>query len=263
MVKAHVTAIRSKEETVLGIGSDRVDMIDGSVDRKSLVLAAAVAVLALLQILPVATPRVEDLDVYFSQFGIGPNLPELSVSYAQMSTAIPLHHDQLLNLQEAEIHTGDSILAKQPEVTWSVQDAPTAMVIMVDLGPLGYYAEKKAQNKKPVFPIIHSMWTGCKGGSLSSCNVTKPYTPPGNGDPVKPNRYTFLLLKYTEPLVLTLREVPAKLPMCAKPYCADHPRIANFIRWTHFLFDRLLSDNSHMVPVAYNHMMIRAKPKST
>ena len=185
------------------------------------------------------------IEAYLAQFGMH-KLAELQVRYTNGPT---LHGSQTVLINE-----DSSFLVEMPNVTWPAALAPRATLAFVDLGWAGLGARPMA----PFFPFIHSLWTGCEGGSLAQCATTiKSYLRPGNYEN-RANMYTFLLLRQPEPLVLhdhAAAPVSTQLP----PDFTEAQWLEANRQFVSFDFHRLLRENPGMEAVAWNFMLVKGR----
>ena len=109
------------------------------------------------------------------------------------------------------VHSGADLLKAEtffrttPSVSWedllinkAQGKALITSLFFIDMGPgppgpdIAWY-----------YPVLHSVWTDCKGYTLDSCtDVPVGWHPPGNGRRT-PNRYTFWLFNHPQPLDLS------------------------------------------------------------
>lgn len=138
---------------------------------------------------------------YLGQFGFDPMLPALSVSFDQGRVTI---HDGRAKMYGYTMHPVDNRkatflrLIEGPNITWPAEMDKKYSVIFTDMGP----PDGLTTIFSTFFPYIHSFWTDCTGGSITTCKLgaapqslmKTEYKSPGNFGPT-PNRYTFLLFE--------------------------------------------------------------------
>ena len=196
------------------------------------------------------------IDRYLAQFGVGPGLPALRVTYSNHSTQLNLHGAETEFLFEEA-----TFLRKQPVVTWPAAEGRTFTLAFIDLGrdTGGTSAPTASWTTAPFFPYVHSLWTRCTQ-SLADCQVAiQRYNPPGNRFTV-PNRYTWLLFRHDAARrgALVLAGQPAASIATSKTLLAN--------AGTAFDIRRFLGDNPGLEAVAYNFMHVKGsgtKPKPT
>ena len=188
------------------------------------------------------------IETYLVQFGIGPGLPELALSFDE--GRIELH-------ASADLKQSYDFFANKPGISWSTTLAPYASVFFMDNGP-----DRGTEVSSSFFPFVHSLWTDCTTGRLDGCGRTVvPWRRPGN-TAAEPNRYTFLLFVHDAPL--SLLSEPAVLATLEKafndgndvllPYTKEQQPLMSML--SDFSYARLLSDNVGMRAVSYTFMSV-------
>ena len=203
------------------------------------------------------------LGSFFWQFGIGPRLPPLSVTYDGGRVELNDGVTSVYGWKFESIDNPKSLFLKEPPtVKWNARNisgygAMKYDVLFVDLGP----ANNMAHTASPFFPFIHTFWADCVGGSLETCpQGPKPfYRPPGNMAE-EPNRYTFLLFEKgpdAPSLMLNgLRgpDLEAKLNPNGLLQVPDGAPI--FEHLSGFDFKKFAKESENTWPIAWNYMMV-------
>lgn len=133
-----------------------------------------------------ATHDFAPLERYLAQQGLrASELAPLDVSYANgTAPAVSLYG------ANTELLTGSALLRREPSISWRAHHNRSYTIAFIDFGP-----DEGAAVQSSFFPFVHSLWTRCRR-SLADCELTvKPYLPPGNPF-VRPNRYSYLLLRH-------------------------------------------------------------------